>query len=256
MRGFISAIRTLTLIPIPGKTEDDFSAALSWFPLVGFFIGSLLFGLAWLWLRISWLHWPEGNALLLVLFQIILTRGLHLDGLADWADSWGGRDRVQRLAIMKDSRIGSFGVLALGVVLLAKYIFFCRLVGSGTFIWIIFISGLSRALLVNLLVGLPYARPESGMGRPFTEGASVKRLLCAHLFLLFAIVYFGPIGLALWSIGCAATMLLKARFKKTFGGITGDLLGAGNELLETLLLMLCALPGPGLQNHLGWKFLF
>ncbi|RPI76678.1 MAG: adenosylcobinamide-GDP ribazoletransferase [Desulfobacteraceae bacterium] len=140
MQGLISAIRTLTIIPIPGKIEDNFSAALSWFPLVGFFIGSLLFGLAWLWLQIIGLHWPEGNALLLVLFQIILTRGLHLDGLADWADSWGGRDRQHRLAIMKDSRIGSFGVLALVATLLAKYIFFLRLVASGTFVWVILLT--------------------------------------------------------------------------------------------------------------------
>ena len=256
MRGFISAIRTLTIIPIPGKAEDDFSAALSWFPLVGFFIGSLLFGLAWIWLRISWLHWPEGNALLLVLFQIILTRGLHLDGLADWADSWGGRDRRQRLAIMKDSRIGSFGVLALVAVLLAKFIFFLRLINSGTFVWVVLISGVSRALLVTLLVGLPYARPEPGMGQPFVAGVSFKRLLYANLFLLPAIFYFGVIGLALWLVGWAAIMLLKTRFKKTFGGITGDLLGASNELLETLLLLLCALPGPGLQNYLGWNWLF
>jgi adenosylcobinamide-GDP ribazoletransferase len=146
--------------------------------------------------------------------------------------------------------------MALGVVLLAKYILFCRLTGSGTFIWIIFISGLSRALLVNLLLGLPYARPESGMGRPFTEGASAKHLLCAHLFILFAIVYFGPIGLALWLVGWATMMLLKTRFEKTFGGITGDLLGASNELLEAWLLLLCALPGPVLENYMGWKWFF
>jgi adenosylcobinamide-GDP ribazoletransferase len=256
IRGLISAIRTLTIIPIPGNTEDDFGAALPWFPLVGFFLGGLLYGLTWLWLKIPWLHWPQGAALLLVLLQIIITRGLHLDGLADWADSWGGRDRLQRLAIMKDSRIGSFGVLALIVVLLAKFIFFARLLQSGTFIWIIFVSGLSRALLVALLFGLPYARSEPGMGQPFALGASYKRLLYAHLFLLLSCIYFGPIGLGLWGIGWTAALFLRSRFKKTFGGITGDLLGASNELLETLLLMLCALPGPVLQNYLGWRMFF
>ncbi|RPI78691.1 MAG: hypothetical protein EHM45_05605, partial [Desulfobacteraceae bacterium] len=145
--------------------------------------------------------------------------------------------------------------LALVATLLAKYIFFLRLVASGTFVWVILIAGISRALMVDLLVGLPYARPESGMGQPFVAGASFKRLLGAYLFLLLAVVYFGPIGLVLWLIGWIMTLLLKARFKKTFGGITGDLLGASNELLETLLLLLCALPGPSLQNVLGWSWL-
>ena len=118
MKGLVTAIRTLTVLPVPGKDSDDFSAALPWFPVVGIILGAILYTISLLWSLLPFEQWSWGCAVILSALLVWLTRGLHMDGLADWADSLGGFDRERRLAIMKDSSLGAFGVMAivLGIV--------------------------------------------------------------------------------------------------------------------------------------------
>ena len=135
MKGFVIALRTLTLILWPGKESEDLSASLPWFPIVGLFLGVILCGIGYLWTKLLLSQWMAGAALLMVGLEVWLTRGLHLDGLADWADSIGGfREREKRLAIMKDVSLGAFGVLALFLALMAKWVAFERILGTGSFI--------------------------------------------------------------------------------------------------------------------------
>ncbi len=254
MKGFISAIRTLTIIPIPGRESDKLSSALPWFPVVGLVLGLILYATGRLWLLIPFDPWFSGGALLLVAVEVCLTRGLHLDGLADWADSIGGFGKERRLAIMKDVSLGTFGVLALILVLTAKWFAFERLLASGFIIVIPVIMIVSRDMLVELQLTLPYARSEEGMAGPFVEGASNVHRIISHVVTLGICLAFGPLGFALFVSALLMAKIFGARCRKQFGGITGDLLGTANEMLEIVLLVLCALPGPSILCYTEWSW--
>jgi adenosylcobinamide-GDP ribazoletransferase len=257
MKGLVIALRTLTLISWPGKESEDLSTSLPWFPVVGLFLGLILYGIGYIWTKLLLSQWMAGTALLMVGVEVWLTRGLHLDGLADWADSIGGfQEREKRLAIMKDVSLGAFGVMALILALMAKWIAFERILIIGSFIWLLPIFALSRGMMVDLITTLPYAREGEGMARSFVKGASPKHRLASNLISLGICLPFGPVGLAFFGIAGFMTFLFKGRCRKRFGGITGDLLGTANEMLETCLLMVCALPGKILLYYTGWAWVF
>lgn len=255
--GFIAAIRTLTIIGLPGDESKELSDSLSWFPIVGLGLGLVIYVIGFLWGLFPFEQWTGCAALLMVVAEVWLTRGLHLDGLADWADSIGGfPDREKRLAVMKDVSLGTFGVLALIMAVLAKWLAFERLLYSRSGIWLLLIFALSRGAMVDLITSLPYARIGEGMGRPFVEGASLKhRFTSLFLCLLFSIP-FGPLGLALFGLAWLMTWVFGTRCRRNFGGITGDLLGTANEMVEVSLLMICALPGKNVLYYTGWKWIF
>ncbi len=246
LNGLITALRTLTILPVPGRESDDFASSLPWFPVAGLFLGAILALSGQLWILIM-KDWAGGGAVLLLAGMILLTRGLHMDGLADWADALGGRpDRETRLAIMKDSGLGAFGVLALITDLIAKWIAFERIIVFES-PWILLLPLIvSRAMMVELAAILPYARSGTGTGEPFVHGSSRRRRFIALILGLLLSISWGTAGLIVFSAGWAATRLFAVHCSKVFGGVTGDLLGALNEILETGLLLLCAcvLPGP------------
>ncbi len=180
-----------------------------------------------------------------------------MDGLADWADSFGALGDVQRrLAIMKDTALGTFGVIALILILLAKWIVFERLCVFGTVIWILPVFVLSRAVMVELAVALPYARKEGGTGEPFVMEASRTHRRNSRLFCLVFCFLYGPGGLILLLMALIFAWVYGVKAKQRFGGITGDLLGAANELTEIILLLMCALPGSVLNGYTAWNWLF
>jgi adenosylcobinamide-GDP ribazoletransferase len=187
----------------------------------------------------------------------LLTRGLHLDGFADCIDAVGGAwDRERRLAIMKDTHLGAFGAIALVLLLLAKWIAMTRLVSSGTAVWVILVLVVSRTMQVDLAVRLPYARPERGTGHPFVTGAAPWHLAVAATAAVgIALGGYGPLGLGVLGVGVGITRLFGAWCRSRLGGITGDLLGAGNELVELCLLFLLAAPGPRLFPYSGWTWI-
>jgi adenosylcobinamide-GDP ribazoletransferase len=253
VNSFSTALKTLTLVSWPGKESEDLSTSLPWFPVVGLAIGMILFAIGHTWTRLLPGQWLAGAALLVVGVEVWLTRGLHMDGLADWADSIGGfQDREKRLAIMKDVSLGAFGVLALILALMAKWVAFERILDTGSTIWLLPILALSRGMMVYLITILPYARAEEGMAKPFVKGASPKHRLASHLICLGICLPFGPLGLAFFVFGGFVTWLFKMRCLKRFGGITGDLLGTANEMVEICLLLICALLGKSILNYTGW----
>lgn len=246
MQGLITAFRTLTVLPVPGRDSEDFAASLPWFPVIGLILGVLLALAGGLWDRFLG-TWFEGAACLLLAGSILLTRGLHLDGLADWADALGGRpEREVRLAILKDSSLGAFGGLALGMVLLLKWVALVRLLSIGAIGWIVPALIVSRTMMAELTATLPYARSGPGTAGPFVQGATGRRRIAALVVGFALALAWGLPGILCFALGWLGTRVFSRHCRATFGGVTGDLLGSLNELLETgLLFLLCGLPWGG-----------
>jgi len=216
------------------------SSSLRWFPLVGLLLGLVVCGVIMMPALAVGRTWAEGSAVLAIVAGVFLTRGIHLDGLADWADGfWGSRDREKVLTIMKDSRIGSFGAIALLCVVLAKWVALVRLISGGSLEWIIAAYVVSRTMPVVLLVAEPYARTGGGTAAAFSQGAGQKHLASVMLQtliivpLLCGVRWVWPMAL-LVAWGCTRAFGLWSR--RRIGGITGDILGASSEITETAML--------------------
>jgi len=192
--------------------------------------------------------WPFGLAVLLVMAGVLLTRGLHLDGLADWADGfWGGRDREQVLRIMKDPCIGSFGAMALVLVMLAKWVGYVGLIfDPDGWRWIAAAFVVSRTMQVDLACTWDYARAEGGTAAKFVEGAGWRELapaLVVCLATLIVLAWPRWVFLLVLPVCWLATRLFGMWCRRKIGGITGDLLGACSELVETGVLFLGSFTG-------------
>lgn len=257
LAGLITAFRTLTILPLPGREAPQPAAALPFFPVAGAVLGILLWLISLLNYLVPGDGWSQGVGALMLLANVLLTRGLHLDGLADFADALGSSsDRNSRLRVMKDPHLGVFAVLALALVLLCKWLAFARLLSSGSAVWVIVILTICRAVQADLAVRLPYARAEGGTAAPFVQGSADRhRLAALGVALVIALGVFGPLGGAAWAAGLAFGWLFGTWCRTSFGGITGDLLGAGNELVGTLLLILVAVPGPEITAFTGWAWI-
>ncbi|MBW1980137.1 MAG: adenosylcobinamide-GDP ribazoletransferase [Deltaproteobacteria bacterium] len=249
-----TAIRTLTILPIPGREAENPAASLPYFPLVGCLLGLCLWAAGLLGNLIPGNGWPAGVAGLMVAAHIVLTRALHLDGLADLVDAIGGSwDKHERLAIMKDSHLGVFGAIAVALVLLLKWLAFARMVAGGTTLWLVLIFAIARAIQVDLAVQLPYARAEGGTASSFVEAATSRHRYSALGFTLVLAVVFGPPGVVLFTVAVTVSRLYGRWCGKRLGGISGDMLGAANELVETALFMLLAALGPTVTTYSSWE---
>ena len=257
LRGLVTAFRTLTIFPIPGQEASDHSSALPFFPVVGLALGLLLWLVGLLDRLISGSGWPMGIAALMLVTNIITTRALHLDGLADFADALGGGwDKTKRLEVMKDTRLGVFGGVALITALLCQWLAFSRLISVGSTVWVILLFMIARTMQVHLAVRLDYARAEGGTASSFVKGASTYHLVAAYVVTLVAALLFGPVGVGALAVAVIVTWVYGAWCRQNIGGITGDLLGAGNEIIEVVLLLLAAAPGSLIMNYTGWSWVF
>jgi len=256
-RGFITAIRTLSIIPIPGEDAEDPASSLSWFALVGGILGFILYGAA---LFMDWItrgSWPEGAAIVVVLGGIIITRGFHLDGIADWADAFINiSEKKKTLEIMKDSHVGVFGVLMLIAILMTKWVVLTRLVVQGGLIWLGGAYIISRTVQVELAVRFSYARSEDGTGRYFVKNAKVSHRIWAWFSAFILILIFcGPAGIFALGLGWLISRLFGIWCDYRIGGVTGDLLGACSEITETLILFFGVLMEMQLARFTGWNIL-
>jgi len=178
-----------------------------------------------------------------------VTRGLHLDGLSDTVDGfYGAFNRERRLEIMKDHHVGAFGVVAIVIVLLMKSVAFAQLAICGQWAWIPVPFICARLVQVLLAVTLPYARSEGGKAEVFVKQAGVSHfivagilalILCGLLVKLNALLFF--------AVTLIIGYLLVQWMKRAFGGVTGDLLGFANELVEGALLFAIA----AVMSYLG-----
>jgi adenosylcobinamide-GDP ribazoletransferase len=235
---FPLALTFLTVCPWPrfGEvTPGDLARSLFWFPWVGAILGLVFWVVGEALVGLFPL--PAAAALLLAL-TVLLTRGLHLDGLADTVDGLGGgRTPEARLAIMKDSRLGAFGAVALVLALLLKFAFFLALFEHEGERSLLLFPVISRWGLVLLAALAPYARPGGGLGQAMTEGATRTRTLGATASALgLSFLAGGIAGPLMLALAALAVWGLSRFSKNRLGGITGDVYGAVNEIVELLVL--------------------
>lgn len=252
--GFSTAFRTLTVLPLPGKGSGQIANSLHYFPLVGALVGGGMMLTAWLFGAL--LDWPSGAGIACVVLASWITGGLHLDGLGDVADAYApGRTRERMLEIMKDHHVGAFAVVAIALVLLVKTFALSRLAFLDQWLWIPLPFILSRMSMVQLAVVLPYARPEGGTAALFVNDAKSAHLIVASIIalglcLLLAGLAGGIVFLFAFLIGSG----LAGWMKRCFGGVTGDLLGLANELIESILLFGLAAGLPYLHRFAAFTF--
>jgi adenosylcobinamide-GDP ribazoletransferase len=230
----LSAIGFLTILPVPSRAISGDGKQVLYFPLVGLIIGSLLYGLDHL---LSMAPYVEIRIVSDVLFLAVISGALHLDGLADTADGiFSHRPRERILEIMKDSRIGVMGVLALLFCVLLKIAGVAGIIQSESLIWLILAPALSRTAQVIGLVFINHVPSENTLAEQFYQrGEYFLLLLCP---LPFAIIFYTNWGIALVSLLIFTLLLvgLLLFFKNKIGGITGDTLGATTEIIETVFL--------------------
>lgn len=240
--GFFTSLRFLTILPVPwhrGATAEETGRSVVYFPLVGLLLGLVLVGLDELFVLVD-LPSSVANVLLIVA-MVILTGALHLDGFIDTCDGAMVRSTpAERLKIMADSRVGSFGVVGASCLILLKYTAIAAVPENLRVPALIMMPSLSRWAMVYAIAAFAYAR-EAGTGQAFKKQASWQRLATATVIaVLISLVLAGLSGLALmaglWIVVLGIAMFLRFRL----GGLTGDSYGAINELSEVLVLI--ALP--------------
>ena len=241
LESLITAIRTMTILPVPGREAERPADAFYFFPLIGELIGGAVLLTAWI--AAGKFGWTIGAAFAGVLVIVFLTRALHLDGLSDTVDAFfAASARERRLEIMKDPHIGAFGAAAIVLALLCKTVSLERLCSTGHWGWIILPIVLSRTVMVFVAVILPYARVEGGKAKIFFTGAKPAHLWVAGaVALLFCCLHAGSIGLVVAAAALAMGLMMIRWMKHNFAGATGDLLGFAGETTECALYFLLAL---------------
>jgi len=230
------AIAFLTILPVRLPAElpaDGLRRSAGFFPLAGWLIGGVLAGCAWLFL---WGNLPPlVSAVLLVGLGAWLTRGLHLDGLADLLDGLGGGQTPERrLAIMKDSAIGAFGVIGLVLLLVLKVACLASLFANNEeslFFALFGASVAARWAMATLACGVQYPR-EIGTGHAFVGKVGFEELALGALLLAPLIWWDWSAGLIILGAAMLPALWLRFKASKALGGVTGDVLGASCELGE------------------------
>ena len=243
LSGLTTAFRTLTAFPSPGNESPVPGKSLKWFPIVGAVLGALTILLYGVLDAVAVLPGAGAQAFVLLVFLTLATRGLHIDGLADWADAfWGGYTRERCLDIMKDSNIGTFGAVAVGLLLLGKWIGLGACLSNGQPQIIVLATVMSRLVQVDLASCHSYARSGSGTGRNFIDSATVKTLLFPVVTAFVIVALFTGLQTTIWAFITAFIVgrLFGAWCKYRLKGVTGDVLGAGSELTEMILLLVLA----------------
>jgi adenosylcobinamide-GDP ribazoletransferase len=245
IRHFALALSFLTILRLPFVSRDtadslDLARSFYWFPLVGLVLGG-----CWLLaaLLLHALMPPLLLSVLLTTLMALLTRGLHLDGLADLADGVGGGFTPERrLQIMKDSCVGSFGALALILGIACKVAALSALLpGRSWWPELVLIPTLSRLAMVLGAYKSTYARLEGGLGKPFCEHIQPAHVAAASASTLVAGLVLAPLMSAiLLPVLLACVLLVRRLTRRWLGGITGDVLGALNEITEAALLTIAA----------------
>jgi adenosylcobinamide-GDP ribazoletransferase len=178
---------------------------------------------------------------LLVVLLVVLTRGLHQDGLADTLDGWlGGRSPEQRLMIMRDSRIGAFGATGLILTLGLRYVGLSALPEVARLSILVCLPAVGRWAMVVGAVHVPYARVEGGLGQPFLQHLTGRDIVLATLLLAVPLMLaVDPIrGMALMIVAACIARTVVVLARRLCGGITGDMLGLINECAELGFVLL------------------
>ncbi len=235
--GFWVTLSLLSRLPLPTVPRAAFDAApraVGWYPLAGLVLGLLAVTAGQIALALD-----LGSAIaagVVIATMMLLSGAMHEDGLADTADGfWGAMTPARQLEIMKDSQIGSYGVLALIIVTGLRWIALTMLLGAAPWAYVA-VAALSRAVLPLLMATTPHARSTGlshSVGRPELATAWQAVAIGAAVALLFG-------GWAvIWALVLALLLVwgLRRLALRKIGGQTGDVLGAAQQLAEVVILL-------------------
>lgn len=241
MRAFWVALQFLTRLPVPRSitaSPEERGRSVPFYPLVGLLLGGLLLGMQGLLAATD----AGLQSAMVLLVWVLLTGGLHLDGLADSADAWAGShgDRDKALRIMKDSASGPAGVTAVVLVLLLKFTALSVLISENIWMSLVMAPVLGRLAIVFLFVSAPYVRP-GGLGADHAMYIPRPAAIIVLILVAALVIAPGGIGLAALTAALGLLLILRIMMIKRLGGATGDTLGAACELIEVAVLTAIAL---------------
>ncbi|WP_340313918.1 adenosylcobinamide-GDP ribazoletransferase [Rhizorhabdus argentea] len=230
MSGFILALQFLTRLPTPNARADGdaFARSIRWFPAVGLVVGALVMAAAWAGRHVD--SWTGAVAGLVA--WVLVTGALHLDGLSDLADAIGAahKDRRRLLAVLADPHVGSFGVVAIALQLIVKFVLLHAMIERDLLVALILVPFAAR---IGPLLWVRWLPPlHDGLGSLF-RGVIRPADIAAWTVLLIAGLWFAPALLAAPILIAGWSWWLGRKV----GGISGDGHGAGIELVETGLLV-------------------
>ncbi len=239
MQAFLAALGFLTRIPVPLNTPGNsrtLSRSIIFFPVVGGIIGALTAGLY----LIAGAYLPRSvTAVLIVALPIFITGGIHFDGLLDTCDGlFSGRSRERSLEIMRDSRVGSMGVMAGILDVMLRYSILVELPGAILPALLVGQAVTGRWVMTMALHFFPYARKD-GLGQGFTAEKRISNIALSSLLALFIILpTTGAAGVVIALTVVVLSLLIAVWAARKLGGLTGDVYGALNEVAENIFLLL------------------
>jgi len=238
--GLVAALQFLTIFPVPLNVSGNaLRRSVAYFPLVGMLIGGILYGLD----RLFALAFPLSLInILLIIALAAMTRALHLDGFIDTCDGLaGGHSPEQRLAIMRDSRVGGFGVVGGCLLILLQYVALTVVPNEHRMAALLLMPTIARWTMVYAIFAFPYAR-EQGMGKIFQEGKNwLWFTIATAITLASCLGLMWLSGLAVMAAAILIAILMATWLSRKLGGLTGDTYGAINELVEVSVLILIPL---------------
>jgi len=238
LKGFLIQIQFLTRIPLFIKInfdEECFAGGIIFAPIIGFLIGALLIPV---YLITNIFNNMLITSVVIVFVELIITGGLHIDGLADTCDGFfSGRPKEKILEIMKDSRIGTNGAIGIIMVIIFKIIFLYS-IDKNYFIQTLLIFPMLGRLNIIWSAGLSkYARESKGMGSKITELTGLKQIIISSIICLLPGLIISQIKFVLiFLITISFAVLFTLYSKKKIGGVTGDIFGAVIEITEVIVL--------------------
>jgi len=228
----VVAFQFLTRLPVPQVewTPDGLARAVNFFPLVGLVVGA---GAALLEKLLAPHLGRPASAVAVLLYLVLITGCLHEDGLADVADSVAGWSVEQRLAILRDSRIGSYGAAALALSLLGRAVLLAELPLEHFTAYLVSAHVLCRWSMLPLSYYLPPARDNDGQGARIARLTSVGSLITGSIFTIATVIVVLRKAAIAPVVSAMVVPLLSGFFyMRKFGGVTGDCFGATNQLTE------------------------
>jgi adenosylcobinamide-GDP ribazoletransferase len=238
MTGLLTAVGFLSAVPVGARgmpRDGQFGRAVVWFPAVGLFIGLALAGVDWC-ARALWDSYVA--AALIIGTTVVLTGGLHLDGLMDTADAYfSRRDRSGMLEVMRDSRVGALGVAAGVSVLLMKFATYGHLAGVEHWRAIAIAPMMGRLAVAVGVTFFAYARSEGTGARLAAETRAPHALAACIMALAIAAGLLGLMGVILALVALLLSLAVGWHAGRKLGGLTGDVYGALNEMVELVTLL-------------------
>ncbi|MCS6795553.1 MAG: adenosylcobinamide-GDP ribazoletransferase [Raineya sp.] len=247
---FWVALMFYTRIPCPKHTEhtpEYLNKATRFFPLIGWIVGSISFVVFWL----SYQVFDENIAVVFSLSAgVLVTGAFHEDGFADTFDGFGGGwTKTKILEIMKDSRIGTYGVIALIFLFLLKFLALQSIFTKANNIWLVLLvfvayHSLARMTAANIIFVSQYARDdEKSKVKPIAQSYGNAEIIGVYVFGLFPLAILSLINVVFVAVLILLVGLFafaKRYFEKWIGGYTGDCLGAVEQIAECLCLLFFA----------------